>query len=116
MSYDLYLYEKPFLKRALEENLGDWTEADPIPEETSRRIRERLRAKGYLTDDGNEFNHPNEAWGIQVCCYRGEVGFSIAYGDEAADAVEAGRAEALEMARETGLGFYDPQTGEATIE
>jgi hypothetical protein len=113
MSYDIFLYQKRFLKRALEEGLGDWTGADPIPAEKLRLIRERLKGKGYVTEDGEEFEHANSTWGLQVSFFPGEVAFAIPYWDDAAAAIEAARAEAMELARELDLGFYDPQTGEA---
>ena len=112
MSYDIYLYEKEFLDRALAEDLGDWTGADPIPAEKLQLIRDRLTSKGYVTEDGREFGHPNSKWGLQVALFSGEVSFSIPYWDDVATAVEAARADAMELATIANLGFYDPQIGE----
>jgi len=113
MSYDIFLYEKQFLRRALDEDLGDWTNADPIPDDKLRLIRERLKSKGYATDDDNEFEFPNADWGLEVSVFKGEVAFGIAYWDNADAAIEKARADALELAQDTELGFYDPQTDEA---
>jgi hypothetical protein len=113
MSYDVYLYEKRFLKRALDENLGDWSGADPIATERLEIVREGLKTKGYKSPDNSEFEHPNADWGLQVCVFSGEVAFAIAYWDDADTAIGTARADALAIARDANLGFYDPQTGEA---
>jgi hypothetical protein len=117
MSYDIYLYDKQFLCRAIEQDLGDWTNANPIGDEALNEIRSRVAAKGYLLEsDGaacQEYIHPNEKWAIQVSIFKGEVSFSIPYWDNADSAISAARADAKELATATGLGFYDPQVGEA---
>ena len=46
MSYDISLYQPDFLKRAIKEDLGDWTEADPIPESAASLIRGTPFGKG----------------------------------------------------------------------
>jgi len=73
MSYDIYLYEKRFLQRALDEDLGDWRNADPISDDKLGLIRERLKSKGYMTQDESEFEFPNSKWGLQVSVFKGEV-------------------------------------------
>lgn len=113
MSYDIYLYEKRFLQRALDEDLGDWRNADPISDDKLHVIREGLKSKGYITDDETEFDFPDSKWGLQVSVFKGEVAFGIAYSDHVDAAVEKARMDALELAKATELGFYDPQTGEA---
>jgi hypothetical protein len=73
MSYDIALYEEAFFKRALAENLGDWTNADPISDEKKDRIRQLLSAKGYQYAGGHaeaeEYLHANEIWAITVSIY-----------------------------------------------
>lgn len=113
MSYDIYLYEKRFLQRALDEDLGDWRNAEPISDDKLRLIRERLKSKGYTTHDDNEVEFPNSEWGLQVSIFTGEVTFGIPFWDDADAAIEKARMDALELANATELGFYDPQTGEA---
>ena len=44
MSYDIHLYERAFLRKALVEGLGDWTKAPPLPE-TARVELVRSRSK-----------------------------------------------------------------------
>lgn len=113
MSYDMGLYEKKYLQRALAEGLGDWTVADPIPEEKVRVIRERLVSKGYVSTTESEFLHTNPKWGLQFSIFKGEIGITLPYWDDADAAITVARADALELARDADLGFYDPQTGEA---
>jgi|tagenome__1003787_1003787.scaffolds.fasta_scaffold20293335_2 hypothetical protein len=113
MSYDIFLYEKRFLRRALEEDLGDWRSADPISDDKLRLIRERLKSRGYITQNESEFEFPNSRWGLQVSVFKGEVAFGIPYWDDVDAAIETARADAMELAKLTELGFYDPQTGEA---
>lgn len=113
MSYDINLFEKQFLQRALDEDLGDWTDADSIPEHKLALIRDRLKAIGYHAVDDDEFEHANSKWGLQVTLFGGEVSFTIPYWDDAAAAIEVARADAMELATAASLGFYDPQTGEA---
>jgi hypothetical protein len=117
MSYDISLYKSEFLRRAIEQNLGDWTNADPIPEADLAAIAARLLAKGYVKGFchlqlGDEYTHPNNAWGIQVGIFRGSVGFTVAYGSDATNAVAAALSDARELAKLTKLALYDPQTGE----
>ena len=113
MSYDIGLYDKQFLKRALDESLGDWTCADPFPNDKLRVVRERLKAMGYRTLNGIEFEHSNATWGLQVSIFAGEISFCVPYWDDAKAAVGVARADALELAKDADLGFYDPQSGEA---
>jgi hypothetical protein len=112
MSYDIGLYEKRFLLRALQENLRDWTGADAIPLEKLRLVHERLKAKGYVALSQSELEHSNPARGLQVSIFTGEVSFSLPYWDEVDAPIAVARADALELAMETNLAFYDPQTGE----
>jgi hypothetical protein len=43
------------------------------------------------------------------------VAFSIPYRINAVAAIEVARVDATQLAREAGLGFYDPQTGETIM-
>jgi hypothetical protein len=113
MSYDIYLYNKRFLDRAIERDSGDWTNADPLGEQALKTIRDRLAAKGYMLEsegaDCQEYIHPNAKWAIQVSIFKGEVSFSIPYWDDAENAIIAACADAKEFATAAGLGLYDPQ-------
>jgi hypothetical protein len=112
MSYDIYLYDRQFLKRALDEDLDDWSDAAPISKARLDLIRARLQAKGYIDQDNDEYAHPNEKWGTQVCIYSGEIAFDIPYWNDADAAIEAASADALELAQLAELGYYDPQIDE----
>lgn len=82
MSYDISLYKSEFLHRAIEQQLGDWTTSDPIPDADRAAIEERLLAKGYMKgfghpQFGDTYAHPNAAWGVQASLYRGSVSFTV---------------------------------------
>jgi hypothetical protein len=113
MSYDICLYEEAFLKRAFEQNLGDWTNADPISEEKKSRIRQLLVTKGYKGGSGRveEYFHPNENWAITVSIYTGEIAITIPYWKDADKAIEAALTDAQDLANASQLMLYDPQTG-----
>ncbi len=116
MSYDITLYDKGFLKRALAEGLGDWTNADPIPQQSLIGIRTRLLTKGYRpeadTADCQEYSHARSEWGLQVSVFPNQVAFAISYGKDADAAIDAALADAKELAQETDLAVYDLQEGE----
>ena len=113
MSYDIYLYEKAFLKRALEQNLDDWTNADLISEEKKGRIRQSLKAKGYRIvgekPTSQEYRHPNKNWAITVSIYTGEIAITIPYWKDAENAVHVALVDAKEFADVAQLALYDPQ-------
>jgi hypothetical protein len=117
MSYDIYLYCKDFLARALEQNLGDWSNADPIDEKSLAIVRKQLAEKGYSLeieeDDCQEYLHPNEDWTIQVQVFSSEIAFNVPYGDEFEEAIAAALSDAQDLAEAAGLGLHDPQTCEA---
>lgn len=52
MSYDISLYVKSFLECALASNLGDWTNADPIPRSAVEAVIEAARAEGFVPIPG----------------------------------------------------------------
>jgi hypothetical protein len=113
VSYDICLYERAFLQRALEQNLDDWTNADPISNEKKHRIRQLLIEKGYMHGGGSgeaeEYFHPNEAWGITVSIYTGEVAIAIPYWEDARIAIEAALVDAEELAEASELTLFDRQ-------
>jgi len=116
MSYDILLYQRAFLKRAIAEDLGDWTKADPIPEIVRTKIRQRLEGMGYAVESDRdsccELIHANPSWGLQVDIFRGEVAFSVPYWRDADSAIQAARRDAREVAALAGLAYFDQQTGE----
>lgn len=116
MSYDIGLYDRAFLKKAIDENLGDYRIAPPFPPEVLSAIKERLINMGYLVEsDGDhctEYIHSNNAWGLQVTLFRTEIAFSIPYWDDADSAVAHAKADARNLADEFCLGLTDQQDGE----
>ena len=125
MSYDISLYRRDFLKRAMESGLGDWTDADPIPDDTIPALIAAIEAAGFVRFAGHK-PYSKEGWGpwieftldtptmvAQVTVFPGEIGFNIPYGDLAGPSIEFCIQMASRLAIEHGLGFYDPQIPEA---
>lgn len=71
---------------------------------------------GYLIEAESklctEFVHPNEAWGLQVSVFSGEIGFAIPYWDDVDSAIAQAKEHARLLAAEFDLGLADQQDGE----
>ena len=116
MSYDIDLYDRQFLRRAIEQQLGDWTGADPLPSRTTDAAVAWLLARGYVTESehtrlGHSFVHSNASWGVQAGVFRNCIAFTVPYWDDAAAAITAVKTDAIELAEFTHLAVHDPQTG-----
>ena len=129
MSYDIGLYDREFLKRAVEANLGDWTGADGISEEAVQLLITAAVAKGFkavsldeqfvafLREQGavphREFELDTPSLLAQLTIHTGEIGFSIPFGPRAAESIDICSRIARNVASESGLGIYDAQVGAA---
>jgi hypothetical protein len=128
MSYDISLYDRAFLRRALEEGLGDWTIADEIPPATRDGVVARAKEAGFQPGPPPDpsFVEFMRARGLepsveyvldtpeafaQLSIHDNQIAFTIPYSDRATAAIElctrVGRAAAAEL----GLGLHDPQEG-----
>lgn len=116
MSYDIALYDRSFLRTAIDEDLGDYTSAPKLPAETLGSIKERLLNLGYTVETESklctEFVHPNQGWGLQVTVFSSEIAFSIPYWDDAGAAIAVAKVHARKLATEYGLGLTVQQDGE----
>lgn len=116
MSYGIQLYDPTFLRCAIAEDLGDWTDAPNFSVHVLITVRDWLQAKGYVLESErvgySEWVYPNEKWGLQVSVFSCEIAFSIPYWHDADSAIELARNHARELATLTQLGYYDQQTGE----
>jgi len=117
MSYDIALYDKIFLKRAIKEKLGDWTGSDPIPESTLHNIREALIKSGYTLefegDDYQEYEKKMSGCPVEVSVFKNEIAYTIPYWENAEEAVAAAIIEAKNLAKMNDLGYFDGQEDEA---
>ena len=132
MSYDISLYSRDFLKRAIESSLGDWTAADPIPASVIESIVSTAEQQGFAREvvDGDfaafcrqdgfepgiEFTANTPTLLAQLSVFPGQVAFSIPYGDRAAASADFCVRFARYLATTHDLGFHDPQEGEALYE
>ena len=116
MSYDIGLYDKAFLRRAIEEDLGDYTVAPRLPSAVIASIRDRLLSLGYTIESEGvnctEFIHPNDSWALQVAVFKTEIAFSVPYWDDAENAIAKAKSHARLLAQEFDLGLTDQQDGE----
>ncbi len=111
MSYDIELYEKNFLKKALEENMGDWTKADPITSSIIKEIKSYLISNNYQdTQDGFEKTINNCP--IQVSIFDNSIAFNIPYCENCEDSISIAIEDAKTLAKKYNLGLYDPQNDE----
>jgi hypothetical protein len=132
MSYDIALYRRDFLKRAIEQKLGDWTGADPISEGATRALVASAEAAGFIRNPTNEafaefakqngvppcveFNLDTPTRRAQLMVFPGQLAFSIPYGPRAKASVGFCIQIAKRVAIDQALGFHDPQIGEAIYE
>ena len=117
MSYTVELYRPEFLRRAIAEQLGDWTDADPIPEADRDQIAAHLKGAGYIQENshpqfGQSFGHPDERLGIQASIHAGSISFNVPYWEDATEGIMIVKELAQELAERFDLMLYDPQTGE----
>ncbi len=71
------------LKKAIDDDLGDYTVAPALSTTTLASIKDRLSSLGYAIESENpnctEFIHPNAAWALQVAVFKTEIAFSVPY-------------------------------------
>lgn len=115
MSYSINLYEPQFLRRAIAENLGDWSCATPLSEAAIEVVRDKLKAELFAIESpgpiAQEWIHPKADWGLQVSLFRTEIAFVIPYWDDWENAVMVAESIAEDIVASTGLGYYDRQSG-----
>lgn len=116
MSYDIALYDRSFLRTAIDEDLGDYTAAPKLSAETLSSIKERLLKLGYTVEAESELCteliHPNQEWGLQVSVFSSEITFLIPYWDDADAAIAVAKDHARKLATEFDLGLTNQQDGE----
>jgi hypothetical protein len=128
LSYDISLFDKSFLRRALIERLGDWTNADPIPQEASASLVEAALKAGFMVtppdpefvafvreqgvEPAPEYTLDSEHYLAQLAVHRGQLAFTIPYSDRTDASIRLCTELAKGVATEFGLAFWDPQDDE----
>jgi hypothetical protein len=118
MSYDISLYDREFLKNALETGLGDWTNAPAIPREAAESLIALALSVGFIEDDirqhgstpDREFTIDTATCLAQLNVFSGELAFSIPYSDRADESIGLCARLAKTVARVHKLGYNDPQS------
>jgi len=116
MSYDIFLYAKAFLERALATNLGDWTGADPISQPAIDGAIAAARGEGFGPAQAGggsiELILDSDTALAELSIYPGEIAFTIPHGERAEKAIDLCRGLAKRIAEQHDLGFWDPQAGD----
>jgi hypothetical protein len=114
VSYDISLYVKSFLDRALATGLGDWRDADPIPDSAIEALVQAAKAEGFTSaGPGNELELDTPKYLAQLGMHRGELAFTIPYSDRADASIQVCTRIAKAVAEQHGLALWDPQTDES---
>jgi hypothetical protein len=114
MSYDISLYVQAFLDRALASGLGDWRDADPIPESAVEALIQAAVAEGFTSSGaGKSFLLDTPEYLAQLSIHRGELAFAIPYSNRADASVQVCARIAKSVAATHGLAFWDPQNDES---
>ena len=111
MSYDISLYAKVFLERALASGQTDWTGADPIAEDAVHGALARVRAEGFVPDGPNEHVLATDTASARFHVHPGELTFAIENGRRALASIALCQQLAQRIAEDHGLAVWDPQVG-----
>ena len=115
MSYEISLYRRDFLDRAISEQLGDWTNAEPLSEESRELAVKFLQRRGYTEQNYpwqsncQTYQHPEFKEQVEVTIFDGCISFAIQYSDRAVEAVNLSIESAKELGSLIDLAVYDPQ-------
>ena len=128
MSYDISLYDRVFLRRALESGLGDWTGADPIPpaavealvrlalEAGFRRVEPDPDLVALLAELGDvpaeELLLDTPELLAELHLHPGQLAFTVPYAERADASIALCLGLARAVAEAHDLALYDPQEGE----
>jgi len=114
MSYDISLYDKAFLHRALSTGLGDWTNADPIPEAAAAALIEAAQAVGFQPDGpATSFTLDTNGYLAQLSIHRGELAFTIPYSERGEATIALCTQIGKDVAATHGPAFWDPQADDS---
>ncbi len=129
MSYDINLYDRNFLERALTRQLGDWRGAPALDDGVARdialeatrlgfqRVAQDPRFAAFAAAQGHavadEYTLDSTDVLAQLMVFRNSVTFSIPSSNRALQSISWCHQTARAMAAKHGLGLYESQTGEA---
>jgi hypothetical protein len=132
MSYDVSLYDASFLQGAISSGLGDWTGAPVLPASAMSSVIQLaltnnfsqaprdpkfvafMESQGVVPSSDYQVSSGELRVNLQV--FKNSVVFSVPPSNVATASVGFVRRIALQLAKEHGLGFYDPQAGEVLCE
>ena len=127
MTYDISLYDKDFLKRALEINLGHWRGAPEIDTDVIASIVSSAKAFGFVESPlnpqmiefmkqqghtpGREFTLDKEGMRAQLVVFPASITISIVSTANFLETYNACSGLAKQWGNAHGLGYCDPQVG-----
>jgi hypothetical protein len=115
MSYEISLYRRDFLDRAIREQLGDWTNAGSLSEVSRELAKAFLQQRGYTEQNYpwqsncQTYQHPEFKEQVEVTIFNGCISFAIQYSERANEAVTLSIESAKELGSLIDLAVYDPQ-------
>lgn len=131
MSYDINLYDKKFLMRALEKELEDWTGADAISTEAKERAIAAAQKAGFERQQPDagfakymakeelplapEWLLETESTRAQLTVFNGLISFSVPISPKAKASIELCVDLARKITTECGLAYHDPQSGAVVL-
>ena len=132
MSYDISLYTKAFLKRAVTEKLGDWRDAEPFADDVADAMVEEILRAGCVEEahdpdfvrflaekkvsPSRDFTIATDSVDARISLFSGSLVFSIKNSPKAEASIDYCCHFAKYLAGRYGLGFFDPQDGVAEYE
>lgn len=131
MSYDVSLYEPNFLRSAVASSLGDWRAAPALSAEAKDAIIQAAQSEGFVaTPQPPGFVEFMRSQGITpssdlrlttpqidlvLQLFENSVVLSVQPSAEASVSISFARDFGQRLAKELGLGYYDPQAGELLL-
>jgi hypothetical protein len=131
MSYDISLYEPNFLRSAVASNLGDWRAAPALNTETKNAIVHAAQSEGFVATPhlpgfvefmqsqgatpSSDFRLTTPQLNLALQLFESSVVLAVHPSAVASASASFARSFGKRLAKELGLGFYDPQVGEMLL-
>ena len=131
MSYDVSLYEPNFLRSAVASSLGDWRAAPALSAEAKDAIIQAAQSEGFVATPqppgfvefmrsqgitpSSDFRLTTPQIDLVLQLFENSVVLAVQPSAEASVSISFARDFGQRLAKELGLGYYDPQAGELLL-